>query len=66
MTQTVPPESKDLPIVPGHPGKIARIAVDLPGEWRERLILCLTKNHDVFDWSVQEVRGISPRIIEHG
>lgn len=61
----VKPYSESIQIVPGHSERVTRIASELMDEWKDKLVSCLHSNHDIFAWLVQEVRGVSPRIIEH-
>lgn len=56
---------EDAPIVFGHPDLTTRMAIDLHEELKKWLIKCLIIYKKVFAWSPQEVRGISPEIIEH-
>ncbi|XP_073129041.1 uncharacterized protein [Henckelia pumila] len=49
----------------GVSGEKLKIAADLETEAKEKLIICLKANLDVFAWSVQELRGIKPAVMEH-
>ncbi|XP_075515931.1 uncharacterized protein LOC142550751 [Primulina tabacum] len=42
-----------------------RVAADLDPGTKHDLLTCLKANLDVFAWSSQELRGVSPRIMEH-
>ncbi|XP_073047725.1 uncharacterized protein [Primulina eburnea] len=42
-----------------------RVAADLDPETKHDLLACLKTNIDVFAWSPQELRGISPGIMKH-
>ena len=45
--------------------KTTRIGTTLSPEMRTRLIKFLKENLDVFAWSHEDMRGISPKIIQH-
>ncbi|XP_073121471.1 uncharacterized protein [Henckelia pumila] len=46
-------------------GEKLKIAADLETEVKEKLVIFLKANLDVFAWSVQELRGIKPAVMEH-
>lgn len=56
---------EDVQVVPGHPEQTIRVASDLPGELKQSLATCLAHNKVIFTSSPQEVRGISPKVMEH-
>lgn len=58
-------EWEDLKIAPDHPNLTTRVAIDLEGELKKRLVTCMVNHREVFAWSTQEVREISLRIMEH-
>ncbi|XP_073130891.1 uncharacterized protein [Henckelia pumila] len=49
----------------GASGEKLKIAADLETEVKEKLVICLKANLDVFAWSIQELRGIKPAVMEH-
>lgn len=48
-----------------HPERTTQVVADFFKELNQRLTIYLAKNKVVFAWFPQEIRGISPRVMEH-
>lgn len=58
-------ELEEIQIVFGNPGKTTWVASHLLLEFKQKFTAYLSKYKEVFASSPQEVRGISPRVMEH-
>jgi hypothetical protein len=58
--------TKAVPLDPATPKQTVVISEDLTSQDEEKLIYCLSRNKDVFDWSALDLVGVSRTIIEHG
>ncbi|XP_074561589.1 uncharacterized protein LOC141817864 [Curcuma longa] len=58
-------QKEEVQVVPGRPKRVTQIASDLAPELKQSLTACLIQNNDAFAWSLQEVTGVSPDLMEH-
>lgn len=58
-------ELEEIQLVPSQSNRTIWVVVDLSLEVKHKLITCLSRNKNVFAWSVQKIRGISLKIMEH-
>lgn len=48
MVQAIGHELEDIPIILEYSERLTKIVLDLLVEWKDKLISCLTRNHDIF------------------
>ncbi|KAL0394640.1 UNVERIFIED_CONTAM: hypothetical protein Slati_4430200 [Sesamum latifolium] len=58
-------ELLNIEIVPGSPDKTTRIGSHMNEKTKEKIILCLQRNADIFAWALQDLEGIDPKVITH-
>lgn len=52
-------------MIEGDSEKVTRIGTEISKEVEMKLITCLRDNHDIFAWSIDDLKGIYPRITVH-
>ncbi|KAL0463113.1 UNVERIFIED_CONTAM: Pro-Pol polyprotein [Sesamum latifolium] len=58
-------ELLNIEIIPGNPDKTTRIGSHLGEEAKKEITLCLQRNADIFEWTLQDLEGIDPQVITH-
>ncbi|KAL0446000.1 UNVERIFIED_CONTAM: hypothetical protein Slati_1727900 [Sesamum latifolium] len=58
-------ELLNIEIIPGSPDKTTRIGSHLNEKTKEKIVLCLQRNADIFAWALQDLEGIDPKVITH-
>lgn len=56
-------KQEEVEIIPGYPGKTIKIAQDLELAIRDKFLICLKKNADIFASSSVATRNLTPRIL---